>query len=132
MTQNIYYQHKAAFPYVSAYAIVGKKGERVGSIAFKFPRDGAGRLWVYLHIFGVTMVRGMAGGYGYDKQSAAMADAGSKAVKTIAGYTDQDKKDYPLTVKHVTNICKALDIGGSGADWQRELERAGYRVYGAV
>lgn len=40
MTTNIYDQHKAAFANVSAYTIM-KGGERVATIAFKFPRGGA-------------------------------------------------------------------------------------------
>ena len=76
---DIYDQHKAAFPSVSAYVVL-HNGERVATIAFKHPRDGSGRLYAYVHWLGVEMVRGFAGGYGYDKHSAACADAAQRAI----------------------------------------------------
>ena len=60
---DIYEQHKAAFSNVSAFVIV-KGGERVATIAFKFPRDGAGRLFAYVHWLGEEMIRGYASGGG--------------------------------------------------------------------
>ena len=44
---NIYEQHEAAFGNVSAF-VIAKDGKRVATIAFKFPRDGAGRLVAYV------------------------------------------------------------------------------------
>lgn len=70
MTKSIYDQHRAAFDSTSAY-VIAKNGRRVGTIAFKFPRDGAGRLYCYLHVLGVEMVRDFAAGGGYDKKTAA-------------------------------------------------------------
>lgn len=60
-TSTVYQLHDKAFANVSAY-VIAKDGERVATIAFKFPRDGAGRLYVYVHWFGLQMVRGWAGG----------------------------------------------------------------------
>lgn len=57
---KIYEQHDAAFSRVSAY-VVARNGERVATIAFKFPADGAGRLWAYVHWLGLEMVRGIRG-----------------------------------------------------------------------
>ena len=71
---SIYEQHAASFANVAAYVILCD-GERVATIAFKFPRDGAGRLYAYVHWIGAEMVRGSANGYGYDKRSAACAAA---------------------------------------------------------
>lgn len=45
---DIYKQHDTAFARVSGY-VIAKDGERVATIAFKFPADGAGRLWAYVH-----------------------------------------------------------------------------------
>lgn len=45
---KIYDQHRAAFSNVSAYVIT-LDGEKVATIAIKFPRDGAGRLYAYVH-----------------------------------------------------------------------------------
>lgn len=42
--KNIYDQHDAAFGGVSAYVICDAFGDRIGTVALKFPRDGAARL----------------------------------------------------------------------------------------
>lgn len=116
MTLKIYDQHQAAFSNVSAFVIT-KDGERVATIAFKFPRDGAGRLYAYVHYFGVDspMVRGFANGYGYDKKSAAVEDAIRKSTH------------FPHPNAFRLALC---DIGGS--DWQRRLQDAGFNVMQAV
>src|SRR5574343_355367 len=72
--QKIYEQYEKAFSNVSAYVIL-KDSEYVATVAFKYPNDGAGRLWCYLHVLGLSMVRAYAGGYGYDKASAAFTSA---------------------------------------------------------
>ena len=74
---DIYDQHDAAFARVSAFVIC-RDGERVATVALKFPADGAGRLHAYVHWLGLPMVRGFAGGYGYDKRSAAVIEATGK------------------------------------------------------
>lgn len=76
---DIYSHHDKAFKQVSAHAVL-HNGDCVATIAFKFPADGADRLWAYVHWRGLPMIRGYAGGYGYDKRSAACADAMRKAV----------------------------------------------------
>lgn len=121
---DIYEQHKAAFNRVSASAIVDNKGERVASIAFKYPADGAGRLYCYLHIFGVAMVRGSANGGGYDKASAAAYDASLK-LKVEDGANPE-----MLTV--VKQFQAALKQGDGGSRWDNALREAGYRSYGAI
>jgi hypothetical protein len=74
---DIYALHDKAFSNVSAYVVL-KDGERVATIAFKFPKDGASRLYAYVHWIGSEMVRGHAGGYGYDKKSASVASAAAR------------------------------------------------------
>lgn len=76
---DIYEQHDAAFKRVSAFVIMSA-GERVATVAIKFPADGAGRLYAYVHWLGNEMTRGQASGYGYDKRSAAIADAARKYI----------------------------------------------------
>jgi hypothetical protein len=114
---KIYDQHREAFRYVSAFVIL-KHGERVATIALKLPKDGAGGLFAYVHCFGFEMVRGYAGGYGYDKRSAAvenaMANMRSKA-----------------TTANAFDLSSALsEIGGN--TWDRALQDAGYTVLQAV
>lgn len=117
MAKNIYDLHRAAFPTVSAYVVL-KDGQRVASIAFKFPKDGASRLWVYVHWFGVPMVRGYAGGYGYDKQTAACSSA-SRAIPA--------DPDSPLQALFIEILAK-----DSGEHWDRALRDAGFDVWQAV
>ena len=119
---TIYDQHRAAFPNVSAYVVMrGKK--RVGTVAFKFPRDGAGRLWVYVHWHGVAMVRGYAGGYGYDKQSAAMSNA-APLIELDEGAPNADLQAQKRFI-----IAIAKDDGYS---WEGNLRGAGFTVLQAV
>lgn len=72
MSKSIYDQFNVHTSILSAYAIL-HDGVMVAKLVFKYPRDGAGRLYAYAHWFGVPMVRGSANGYGYDKKSAALA-----------------------------------------------------------
>ena len=121
MANDIYEQHRAAFSNVSAYVIL-KNGERVATIAFKFPKDGAGRLWAYVHWFGVPMVRGYAGGYGYDKKTAACASAARHIEQLDVAYGDH--------VGHHAFIT-ALEKDG-GHTWDSTLRTAGFEVIQAV
>lgn len=92
---EIYEQYDKAFQKVGAWAILDRDGEYVAKIAIKFPADGAGRLYAYVHWFGIRMERGYAGGYGYDKRSAAVADATRKAIKNYSGMvTEATAKDF--------------------------------------
>lgn len=124
---NIYDQHNAAFSNVSAYVITDKQGKRVATIAFKFPRDGAGRLWCYLHVLGLPMVRGMAGGYGYDKQSAASLNAARK----VATYSEKDLETWADEAATRDAIFAAFN-GYEGLEWARRVEDAGFNVLKAV
>lgn len=121
---KIYDQHAAAFKNVSAFVIL-KDGERVATIAFKFPKDGAGRLYAYVHWFGCAMVRGSATGYGYDKKSAACESATDKLFNAECGLDDDN---HVILYKQ---FHKALrDISGSSFD--RALDNAGFTVLQAV
>lgn len=118
---DIYDQYRTAFAQVSAYVIL-KDDERVATVAFKFPRDGAARLYAYVHWIGIEMVRGYAGGYGYDKRSAAVANAARKLV------TVPPEKGNPSGfIKFVAAIEK-----DDGEYWDRRLQDAGFTVHQAV
>lgn len=120
----IYEQHDAAFSRVSAY-VVAKGGERVATIAFKFPADGAGRLYAYVHWLGVEMVRGHAGGY--DKRSAAC----SVAAKKLAGTPIPSGETHGLRTPAAQAFMGALSPD-DGRDWDRRLRDAGFEVWQAV
>lgn len=116
MATSIYDQHAAAFRNVSAYVIL-KNNERVATIAFKHPKDGAGRLYAYVHWLGTEMVRGHAGGYGYDKRTAACASAINKM---------QHDGNEPQSL-----FVRAL-AQDSGKHWDDQLRDAGFVVLQAV
>jgi hypothetical protein len=116
---DIYKLHGAAFANVSAFVIL-KGGERVATIAFKFPRDGAGRLYAYVHWIGVEMARGHADGYGYDKKSAAVESAIVKVHFPI-----------DLGANGSGAFEKAL-LGIDGSTWDTALREAGFTVLQAV
>lgn len=122
---DIYEQHAAAFANVSAY-VIARDGQRVATIAFKFPRDGAGRLYAYIHWFGLPMVRGFAGGYGYDKSSAACA-AAVRHLDDTAFHTAPN----PDERNALGSFFSAL-FRDNGTAWNDQLRKAGFEVWQAV
>lgn len=92
---NIYEQFDKAFNRVSSFAVL-YENELAATINFKFPADGAGRLYAYVHWFGTEMVRGYASGYGYDKRSAAVANA----VKAVKEYKNEQHHKFLDAVKN--------------------------------
>ena len=126
---TVYEQHRKAFERVSAYVIT-HGADRVATIAIKFPADGAGRLWVYVHWIGVEMVRAYAGGYGYDKRSAALESAARKMPVDLRPEwgTERDENEANL----YRAFRSALIRGGDANTWDRELRDARFQVWGAV
>lgn len=123
---NIYDQHRSTFARVSAFVVV-RNGERVATIAFKYPKDGAGRLYAYVHWIGIEMVRGSASGYGYDKRSAAVADVARKMLK--ASSYEQNTREHAN--QHLSGLIHALSLD-DGMGWDRNLEKAGFTLWEAV
>ena len=123
MTRNaadVYDQYRASFPHVSAFVIM-RDGKQVATVAIKYPRDGAGRLYAYVHWLGVPMVRGYAGGYGYDKITAACASAARK----IERLQDSDNAYWQDA------FIQALEMDG-GHNWDATLRAASFDVLQAV
>jgi hypothetical protein len=119
---DIYEQHAAAFKHVSAWVVL-KDGERVATVAIKYPRDGAGRLYAYTHFLGCPMTRGWASGYGYDKVTPAV----------LAGFAKAAPRDPREPDRIFLAFQVALDMGNDGGEtWGTRLEQAGYVVLGAV
>jgi hypothetical protein len=99
---------------VSAYALV-MDGEFCGKIISAFPTDGAGIVKCSIIAFKGALdvtgeaMKGQAGGYGYDKESAAFCDA-------------LDRSEFP----------DAPDLSGRGmASVISWVESLGYKVYRA-
>ena len=122
---NIYDQHASTFSCVSAFVIMRGK-ECVATVAFKFPRDGAARLYAYVHFIGAPMVRGYAGGYGYDKRTVAVEDAFKKIDTNVDEYASDTVR------RQCARFIKAITDANDGQDWARSLTNAGYTVLQAV
>lgn len=115
---KIYEQFDAATRNICAYAIL-KDGEPIGRVVLKYPKDGAGRLYAYVQVYGAPMVRGWAGGYGYDKATAAVSGAST--------YLRPDVEDE---IRQGIANCVAdfKRLKDSGYRWDNQLEGMGYRV----
>jgi len=123
---TIYEQHGAAFNRVAAYVVL-HDGKHVANVAFKFPADGAGRLYAYVHWLGLEMTRGFAGVGGYDKRSAAVANAGDKTPLGLDGATG-----LRVDPKHKWNDFRWAARRNDGNNWERNLELAGFVVVRAI
>lgn len=130
---DIYDLHDKAFQQVAAYVVL-KDGKRVATIAFKRPKDGAGRLWAYVHWLGIPMVRGWAGGGGYDKRTAAIASAvASKAFLEGVRQRKADQEAHGAITSdyHLLPFIEALKAD-SGPTWCRALREVGFDIFQAV
>jgi len=118
----IYAQHRTAFSRVAAYVVL-HDGEHVANVAFKLPADGAGRLYAYVNWLGLDMTRGFAGGGGYDKRSAAVANAIGKMPEAVL---------YDAAQEERWSTFKQAARRDDGNRWIRNLELAGFVVVQAV
>jgi|SRR5581483_8666102 len=91
----------SALKRAGAIAIVNKEGKLDGMIRIAYPKDGAGKLYVYLWDYEHEVQSGWASGYGYDKLSAALH--GMK-------FKDIILHDHP-------------------DNWKNQIESLGYYVY---
>jgi hypothetical protein len=129
----VYDQFDKAFARVSAYIVLDKSGDCVAKVAFKFPADGAGRLYAYVHWLGNEMVRGQAGGYGYDKRSSAVADAAFRYIsqERKAARAIGDESSYMRGKAGKKEFWHAIEKDG-GEYWDTRLRNAGFNVIQAV
>jgi hypothetical protein len=125
---DIYEQHKAAFAGVAAYVITDQDGSRIATVAIRYPSRGM-RLWAYVHLIGVEMVRAHADGGGYDKASAAVANAISKIKAAEPG--ERDGGFAETLNAHRAAFLAAIPKMDSGS-WDNALRDAGYNVLCAV
>jgi len=118
---EIYEQHDAAFRNLSAYAIL-HEGEHVASVTVKY---GA-RVWAYVHWIGLEMTRGYSGGGGYDRESAAVANAVGKMPGIGADHRPAWLCGTALGDAYDVFVRAARRDGG--ARWFDSLERAGFTI----
>lgn len=128
-TPDIYDQHKAAFARVSAFVVVDRAGEPVATVAIRLEGARGGRLYAYVHLLGVLMVRGHAGGYGRDKRTASIAAAIAKIPPPQVSQTPGDRADR---LGFNRDKLKAAAAAMSSRDWMRAVEAVGFRVLQAV
>ena len=96
----------------------------------RHPKDGASRLYAYVHWFGSEMVRGHANGYGYDKQSAAVGVATSTRIKGWDKTFPGDSLRDPIGRKRHVMECifwEALKRD-DGKYWSNCLREMGFTV----
>jgi hypothetical protein len=117
---RIYDQHRNAFAAVTA-AVVLHDGKLIARIAVKHGNAAT----AYVHFLGAPMMRGQAGGGGYDKTSAAI-DAAAR--KIVAPEGEKWNLDRALCDKFTT----ACILGSNGNGWDRSLREAGFDVHQAV
>lgn len=127
---NVYDQHRVAFSNVSAFVVM-KGTELVAKVAIRFPRKGEGRLYAYVHFFGAPMVRGSAGGYGYDKRTAAVEDA-MKKIDPAHFSPDEYGNSRDKERAECEEFRKAITDARDGVEWSDSFRKAGYTVVQAV
>lgn len=114
---KIYEQFDAATAKIHAYAIF-KGADYIGRIIVKNPKRGDGRLYVYAQEWGNVMVRGYAGGGGYDKIGAAIASA-----------YDNAKKEFK---DNLPPLFAALESVTYNGEWRHNLESCGFTVHNVI
>ena len=133
---------------VSAYAL-SFEGQMAGKVVLTYPRDGAGVLRCQVLFFAGPLARlpdlyGKAGGYGYDKASAAVREAlGAASVKasvedyarTLFGAFNrtEDEAEFRAECEKASDylIEKKAHLG-AGEGWEAMLRRLGYTAHCVV
>lgn len=110
---KVYEAFDKKFSKVSAYAVMSD-GEYAGKIVINYPKDGAGRLHVFVHEFGYEMITGFAGGCGYDKVGAALQDAFKKCKGNDSA------------------LYTALSDVTYDGQWKQVIESKGFQVYNVI
>lgn len=114
---NVYKKLDNHMQDVRAYAVLDSvTSANVGRVLFKWTK--AGVCHAYVQEWGFTMVTGKAGGYGYDKQGAALHDAYYKVV-------DDE-------ILHGSKLLKLLEQITYDGNWQEVLKNAGYTLLNVI
>lgn len=87
---TVYDKFDKHFALVSAWVIVNEQGEQVGEMSAKYPKNGMGKLYLYLHLHGSEMVQVSVSGCGFDKLSVAIQKAAEAYTKDLTFKNDRD------------------------------------------
>lgn len=109
---TVYEKHDKHFSQVSAWVIVNEQGEQVGKMTAKYPKDGMGKLYLYLHLHGSEMVQGSVSGWGFDKLSVAVQKAADTYVKQNLG---NDK----LNVQDLDFLQALCNVDHDFSNWNK-------------
>lgn len=97
---TVYDKFDKHFALVSAWVIVNDQGEQVGKMSAKYPKDGIGKLYLYLHLHGLEMVQVSVSGCGFDKLSVAIQKAAEAYTKELTFKNDRDFIEALCNVNH--------------------------------
>jgi hypothetical protein len=119
MASNLYIADKAN---VSVSVVLDRKGKHCATVRWLFPRDGAGivRCEVYTPGQGITF-RGRAGGYGYDKRTAAFAGAVIAGFQ-VANHCGQGEPSHELAKARLMRRYISAAVRGMSADDSKAFE----------
>ena len=109
---TVYDKFDKHFAQTSAWVIVNEQGEQVGKMAAKYPKDGMGKLYLYLHLYGSGMVQVSVSGWGFDKLSVAIQNAGNVLVKRNVG---NDK----LNVQDLDFLQALCNVNHDFSNWNK-------------
>ena len=120
-----------AFKSVSAYVVMDQDTmQPIAKIALKFPSDGAGRVNAYIHIIGMEVQHGYAGGYGYDKRTASIISAASHCNDIWAQQIKSGHVGLTSVQQNFINLLLSDDAQGG---WQEVINHNnGFIVIQAV
>ena len=114
---SVYKKLDNHFQDVRAYTVLDSvTGEHVGRVLFKWTK--AGVCYAYVQEWGFAMVAGKAGGYGYDKQGAALHDAFYNVAK-----------DNELQGSKLLMLLDKVTYNG---EWMTVLKDNGYNLLNVI
>ena len=127
-TQTNWNKFDKAFNQVSSFVVLDSDTKDViAKIALKYPKDGAGRLTCYMHIIGIEVQIGTASGYGYDKRTFSIIDAGKKYLKLLS------VKSLVNTSDKINKFLGCLNLSEAQGGWQEVInEKNGFIVIQAI
>lgn len=110
---TVYEKHDKHFAHVSAWVILNEQGDKVGTMSAKYPKDGIGKLYLYLHLHGTEMVQVSISGCGFDKLSVAVQKAADTYVKKHLG------AEKGLSVNDLDCLQALCYVNHDFSDWNK-------------
>ena len=99
MSLSVYEKHAKHFQLVRAYCVINVQGEHIGNITFKYPKNGYGKLFGYLQLFGSQIENTWVAGCGYDKLSTCVNKLADEYLVTNKENLTENQVDFLLNLK---------------------------------